>query len=90
MPLVDKKDDLHHMIHWQTQLTISKFTQIEVQPPNNSNGLRGVIVSTLNCAHSSLNCPIQISTTYFILHFMFNNEHDNNILLATPFTFTCF
>ncbi len=41
MPLVDKKDELHHIIHWQTQLTISKFTQIKVQPPNNSNGLRG-------------------------------------------------
>jgi len=35
MPLVDKKDELHQIIHWQTQLTISKFTQIKIQPPNN-------------------------------------------------------
>jgi hypothetical protein len=80
MWLLDRKGELHWVVHCQTQSTISTFIQIEVWFSNNSSVLGGIATSTLNWAHSSLNCPIQIASTSFILHFFldeFLNIFDN-------------
>ncbi len=62
-PPLDKKGELHQIIHCQIQLTLSKLCQIKVWSSTNSNVFGGI--------HPPLTCLIQIVTTFcYLLSFI--------------------